>query len=112
MMSRLASRAIVWLALATGAATVLTACIDTAATDLNSGGIEPPPGFLTRTDANCRAAAIEAADIGELADPAPTIRQLNGQSLFGYATPDGRRVQCVVRHADESVSDIRVLSTE
>lgn len=92
----------------------LWSCSNSSDTDggLNSGGIEPPPGFLIRTDANCRAAALESANIGALTDAAPTIRQLNGQSLFGYTNADGRRVQCVVRHTDEGVSDIRVIGAE
>lgn len=79
---------------------------------LSGGGLEPPPGFLTRTDANCRAAALDNDLIGALTDAAPIIRQLNGQSLFGYTRPDGARVQCVVRHMDESVIDLRIIGSE
>lgn len=91
---------------------VATSCTDAPSDDLDSGGTQPPPGFLERTDANCRAAAIENDLIGALTDTAPTIRQLNGQSLFGYTASDGRRVQCVVRHTDEGVSDIRVIGVK
>lgn len=91
---------------------VLSACSEAPSDGLDSGGVEPPPGFLIRTDSNCRAAALDNDLIGALTDTAPTIRQLNGQSLFGYATVDDRGVQCVVRHADEGVSDIRVIGAE
>lgn len=87
----------------------VSACYDNGSASFDSGGLEPPPGFLERTDANCRVAAMKATDIGLLRDTSPSLRQLNGQSLFGYVAVDGRRVQCVVRHADESVSDIRML---
>lgn len=90
----------------------LAACSEAPSEGLGSGGLEPPPGFLERTDANCRAAAIENDLIGPLTDTAPTIRQLNGQSLFGYTSAGGRRVQCVVRHTDEGVSDIRIIGAE
>lgn len=79
---------------------------------LSSGGTQPPPGFLDRTDANCRAAATENDEVGPLTDTAPTIRQLNGQSLFGYTSADGRSVQCVVRHMDENVIDLRMIGSE
>ncbi|MGJ8560888.1 MAG: hypothetical protein ACSHX3_11685 [Litorimonas sp.] len=88
------------------------ACTEATSNALDSGGIEPPPGFLTRTDANCRAAAANNSAIGVLTDTSPTIRQLNGQSLFGYSALDGSRVQCVVRHADESVVDIRIFGSD
>jgi hypothetical protein len=91
---------------------IVTACSDGPSDGIDSGGLEPPPGFLMRTDANCRAAAIEDEAVGTLNDAAPKIRQLNGQSLFGYTRPDGARVQCVVRHADESVVDIQVIGAE
>lgn len=91
---------------------IVVACSGGSSDGLDSGGLEPPPGFLERTNANCRAAAIEDDEVGALNETAPTIRQLNGQSLFGYTRPDGARVQCVVRHADESVVDIRIIGTE
>lgn len=94
------------------ALSLLANCNQTSSDSLDSGGIVPPPGFLDRTDANCRAAAIENDLIGALTDTAPTIRQLNGQSLFGYTRPDGARVQCVVRHMDESVIDLRMIGSE
>lgn len=90
----------------------LTGCSNSTSNELGSGGLTPPPGFLDRTDANCRAAAVKNDLIGAPTDTTPTIRQLNGQSLFGYTLLDGRRVQCVVRHADENVIDLRIIGVE
>ncbi|GHB00022.1 hypothetical protein GCM10009069_23550 [Algimonas arctica] len=90
----------------------LLSCSESPSDKLDSGVITPPPGFFDRTNANCRAAAIENDRIGALTDTPPTIRQLNGQSLFGYALPDGRHVQCVVRHADEHVVDVRIIGSD
>lgn len=89
-----------------------SACSDASPGDLGSGGLEPPPGFLERTDTNCRTAAEDNDAIGTLTAEGPAIRQLNGQSLFGYTTTDGARVQCVVRHTDESVIDVRVIVSD
>lgn len=91
---------------------LLAGCAEPEVSGLDSGGLTPPPGFFDRTNANCRAAAIENDLIGALTDTPPTIRQLNGQSLFGYTLPDGRHVQCVVRHADEHVVDVRVIGSD
>jgi hypothetical protein len=93
-------------------AIAFASCTDAPSDNLDSGGLTPPPGFFDRTNANCRAAAIENDLIGALTDTPPTIRQLNGQSLFGYTLPDGRHVQCVVRHADEHVVDVRVIGSD
>lgn len=93
-------------------AIVIVGCTDPNSGNLNSGGLEPPPGFLERTDANCRSAAADDTEIGDLEPGAPSIRQLNGQSLFGYTTTDGARAQCVVRHTDESVIDVRVIVSD
>lgn len=90
----------------------LLACSDAPSDSLDSGGLAPPPGFLDRTDANCRAAAIKNNLIGPLTDTAPSIRQLNGQSLFAYSTANNRHVQCVVRHMDETVIDIRIIGAK
>lgn len=91
---------------------LLSACTDVSSDALDAGGMTPPPGFLDRTDASCRAVAIESDLIGPLTDTPPTIRQLNGQSLFVYIDVSGNRVQCVVRHTDESVIDIRIIGAE
>ena len=74
--------------------------------DLSGGGTIPPDGFYDRVDRKCRATDDKLSD-----DP-PTIRQLNGQSLLIYQTLTGETLQCVVRHADESVIDMRLLGAE
>lgn len=85
----------------------ITTCAPGSSDDLDGGGLNPPPGFVERVDANCRA----ASDVS-LSAEAPIIRQLNGQSLLTYTLSDGRTAQCAVRHADESVIDMRVMGAD
>ena len=85
---------------------LLAACGSSSSDDLNSGGLEPPPGFLEQVDINCRA----ETDLALSAD-APTVRALNSQSLLTYTLSDGGTAQCAVRHTDGSVIDIRVMGT-
>lgn len=83
---------------------VLGSCQKSSSDDLGSGGLTPPPGFLERVDANCRAK--EGLDF---TTKAPAVRQLNGQTLLTYTLNDGKEAQCAVRHSDETVIDIRVI---
>lgn len=73
---------------------------------VQGGGLEPPPGFLTQADADCRAAASDAG-IKELGEDTTETRQLNGQTLLTYAAEGSRKVLCSVRHADGQVLDVR-----
>ncbi|MEL6686384.1 MAG: hypothetical protein AAFP97_02040 [Pseudomonadota bacterium] len=86
-------------------------CSPAASDDVEGGGLEPPPGFLTQADVDCRAAAVAASILG-LGEAVPDTRQLNGQTLLQYELSEGGTAQCVVRHADGSVADIRVLRAD
>ncbi len=80
-----------------------SACSQQAEDGVQGGGLTPPPGFLEKADADCRA----ASDVAIAA--APTTRQLNGQTLLTYALEGERTLLCSVRHADGSVLDVRVI---
>ncbi|GLQ21880.1 hypothetical protein ACFFUB_08845 [Algimonas porphyrae] len=86
---------------------LISACMDASGGDVEGGGLTPPPGFFERVDENCRAEATIT-----LSEDAPSVRQLNGQSLLTYQLTDRGTMQCAVRHSDESVIDIRVMGAE
>ncbi|WP_298918963.1 hypothetical protein [uncultured Algimonas sp.] len=85
----------------------IAACTDAPSDEIDDGGLTPPPGFLEKADADCRAESDTA-----LGDADPQTRQLNGQTLLTYVLETGGMAQCSVRHADGSVIDMRVIGTE